>query len=128
MSAERWYSSFAAPVWPVRSIPNRATASTTVNTIANALIRVIGSSASEGEPEPQLHNARLVGHVRVEGRLAVTRVAFRRRIRPVVDRKSTRLNSSHLVISYAVFCLKKKTNTCIVSSPLIFPKGYTHYT
>src|SRR2546426_4013062 len=28
-----------------------------------------------------------------------------------VDRKSTRLNSSHLVISYAVFCLKKKKNT-----------------
>src|SRR5256885_3337311 len=27
------------------------------------------------------------------------------------DRKSTRLNSSHLVISYAVFCLKKKTTT-----------------
>src|SRR5256885_6269492 len=26
----------------------------------------------------------------------------------VTDRKSTRLNSSHLVISYAVFCLKKK--------------------
>src|ERR1039457_1873753 len=28
-----------------------------------------------------------------------------------LDRKSTRLNSSHLVISYAVFCLKKKTRT-----------------
>src|SRR2546426_6483240 len=28
---------------------------------------------------------------------------------PRPDRKSTRLNSSHLVISYAVFCLKKKT-------------------
>src|SRR2546426_2808324 len=28
--------------------------------------------------------------------------------REPVDRKSTRLNSSHLVISYAVFCLKKK--------------------
>src|SRR3989454_6469064 len=28
---------------------------------------------------------------------------------PGPDRKSTRLNSSHLVISYAVFCLKKKT-------------------
>src|SRR2546426_2003019 len=27
------------------------------------------------------------------------------------DRKSTRLNSSHLVISYAVFCLKKKKHT-----------------
>src|SRR2546426_7547115 len=31
----------------------------------------------------------------------------RRELRPL-DRKSTRLNSSHLVISYAVFCLKKK--------------------
>src|SRR5256885_5451881 len=29
------------------------------------------------------------------------------------DRKSTRLNSSHLVISYAVFCLKKKINTAV---------------
>src|SRR2546426_7571556 len=28
----------------------------------------------------------------------------------IQDRKSTRLNSSHLVISYAVFCLKKKKN------------------
>ena len=29
---------------------------------------------------------------------------------PQVDRKSTRLNSSHALISYAVFCLKKKKN------------------
>src|SRR5205807_10390929 len=29
----------------------------------------------------------------------------------IKDRKSTRLNSSHLVISYAVFCLKKKKKT-----------------
>src|SRR5256885_7171250 len=28
----------------------------------------------------------------------------------MIDRKSTRLNSSHLVISYAVFCLKKKNH------------------
>src|SRR5690242_20848784 len=28
------------------------------------------------------------------------------------DRKSTRLNSSHMSISYAVFCLKKKKKTC----------------
>src|SRR3989454_5842728 len=35
------------------------------------------------------------------------------------DRKSTRLNSSHLVISYAVFCLKKKKNQFehIISDP-----------
>src|SRR5256885_7836384 len=31
------------------------------------------------------------------------------------DRKSTRLNSSHLVISYAVFCLKKKTSKAVCS-------------
>src|SRR5438552_13588480 len=31
-----------------------------------------------------------------------------RRARPARDRKSTRLNSSHQIISYAVFCLKKK--------------------
>src|SRR5690242_21544017 len=30
----------------------------------------------------------------------------------MVDRKSTRLNSSHMSISYAVFCLKKKTQKC----------------
>src|SRR2546426_5889399 len=40
------------------------------------------------------------------------RLPERRRDRPApggaLDRKSTRLNSSHLVISYAVFCLKKK--------------------
>src|SRR5256885_12985595 len=32
------------------------------------------------------------------------------------DRKSTRLNSSHLVISYAVFCLKKKISQVTLSS------------
>src|SRR2546427_1901289 len=37
------------------------------------------------------------------------RVAVHRRNR---DRKSTRLNSSHSQISYAVFCLKKKKKTC----------------
>src|SRR5256885_9074984 len=34
------------------------------------------------------------------------------------DRKSTRLNSSHLVISYAVFCLKKKKIKNIWTAPL----------
>src|SRR5207244_10243522 len=36
------------------------------------------------------------------------RRARRRRGRDLQDRKSTRLNSSHQIISYAVFCLKKK--------------------
>src|SRR5256885_13046807 len=38
-----------------------------------------------------------------------------------LDRKSTRLNSSHLVISYAVFCLKKKTH-------ILFKPQNTSYT
>src|SRR5256885_11846206 len=36
---------------------------------------------------------------------------FTYRMIPLRDRKSTRLNSSHLVISYAVFCLKKKNTS-----------------
>src|SRR5438034_1703171 len=45
------------------------------------------------------------------GRGALTKDALRRapRERAHQDRKSTRLNSSHTVISYAVFCLKKKS-------------------
>src|SRR5258708_17892715 len=35
-------------------------------------------------------------------------IAEVRRLRAAQDRKSTRLNSSHQIISYAVFCLKKK--------------------
>src|SRR5256885_4130092 len=38
-----------------------------------------------------------------------------------IDRKSTRLNSSHLVISYAVFCLKKKNVPDHLSG---FPRQY----
>src|SRR2546426_3457120 len=41
----------------------------------------------------------------------------------VLDRKSTRLNSSHLVISYAVFCLKKKKKTTIITSNHTTPRN-----
>src|SRR3712207_8390450 len=42
------------------------------------------------------------------------------------DRKSTRLNSSHANISYAVFCLKKKTHTvrhCPFDTPISRPRA-----
>src|SRR5256885_12019464 len=39
-------------------------------------------------------------------------------LQPLTDRKSTRLNSSHLVISYAVFCLKKKNHIVTDWTPL----------
>src|SRR5256885_10646844 len=44
-------------------------------------------------------------------------LATRRPAASLTDRKSTRLNSSHLVISYAVFCLKKKKKKVIYSQP-----------
>src|SRR2546427_1129416 len=42
---------------------------------------------------------------------------------PIRDRKSTRLNSSHSQISYAVFCLKKK-NTAILEATEFRPVNY----
>src|SRR5258708_13106163 len=62
------------------------------------------------------------GHLRVRGRITLSPLPvayrfFRDRERAEgyppsnPDRKSTRLNSSHQIISYAVFCLKKKKNT-----------------
>src|SRR5256885_3854331 len=62
---------------------------------------------------------------------AVVRSKSIRRVQELVrdhrDRKSTRLNSSHLVISYAVFCLKKKkpplSSTPAVHTPYPDPAG-----
>src|SRR5258705_6171415 len=48
----------------------------------------------------------------------------RRSSRSRVDRKSTRLNSSHLGISYAVFCLKKKTQTSKRASVFVRCENY----
>src|SRR5260221_9367149 len=47
----------------------------------------------------------------VEGALRDAQANLAHVVRVTTDRKSTRLNSSHTVISYAVFCLKKKNNT-----------------
>src|SRR2546426_8904160 len=94
---------------------------------------VIGCRSSERESEAArngagtrvaeiVDTARLQAGGRIKPRLQVrdlriqTRVAGEheqvvgRHVEPGTDRKSTRLNSSHLVISYAVFCLKKKKN------------------
>src|SRR5258705_6422319 len=68
-------------------------------------------------------------HARHAGRSGAARsdVASRQAARTAVfpvDRKSTRLNSSHLGISYAVFCLKKKKilHNCAVMEPLLVVK------
>src|SRR3712207_7981879 len=57
----------------------------------------------------------LMPAIRLAGAVTVTRKHLEHNVRtdgigllPAIDRKSTRLNSSHANISYAVFCLKKK--------------------
>src|SRR2546426_2038716 len=42
------------------------------------------------------------------------------------DRKSTRLNSSHLVISYAVFCLKKKKRNAVLAVAFVHGSNEIH--
>src|SRR5205085_9460582 len=60
----------------------------------------------ERDEENDAGDGRSIAHLVVhEGRLIHPRAHH---LRGVEDRKSTRLNSSHSQISYAVFCLKKK--------------------
>src|SRR5256885_5634762 len=64
-------------------------------------------------PYTTLFRSRTTASAHLEGRgrgLVIDPASVRRGRRE--DRKSTRLNSSHLVISYAVFCLKKKSLVC----------------
>src|SRR5256885_14904840 len=69
----------------------------------------------------QLPHTNEIGHIRIKIGEGVTgwvaehksavALASKAAADKRLDRKSTRLNSSHLVISYAVFCLKKKKKT-----------------
>src|SRR5260221_14784304 len=71
-----------------------------------AYLRASGAQAIDltgGAPELNPHFRYLVAAARAEGVKVIDRCNL-----TILDRKSTRLNSSHTVISYAVFCLKKK--------------------
>src|SRR2546429_3612825 len=59
----------------------------------------------------RLHSTERAGDDRLRSLLHLLRVQLQEGSQPIIDRKSTRLNSSHGYISYAVFCLKKKTTT-----------------
>src|SRR5207249_9590483 len=74
-------------------------------------------TARLGDNHPMLHEALLctselvsnaVLHAATDGVVWLRRAGGRLRVEVFEDRKSTRLNSSHVSISYAVFCLKKK--------------------
>src|SRR2546427_8159663 len=58
------------------------------------------------------------------------RAIVNQKLRSTRDRKSTRLNSSHSQISYAVFCLKKKKEYCIQRMPRLTdrtPNGFSDH-
>src|SRR5256885_5058684 len=78
------------------------TATTEIYTLS--LHDALPISRLDMQPAPAHAPGRSVQAARGAG----TGVGQRARARLHADRKSTRLNSSHLVISYAVFCLKKK--------------------
>src|SRR5690606_20620776 len=67
------------------------------------VVKDAAGPASSRAPRPQQHALLAPG-----GRLLALRVEL---VLDRQDRKSTRLNSSHVKISYAVFCLKKKKKT-----------------
>src|SRR5438067_9358813 len=67
------------------------------------------AQAFQAEPEARHHSGSArAGLALASLRAALSISAERIRNGVVLDRKSTRLNSSHVSISYAVFCLKKK--------------------
>src|SRR3712207_8767483 len=73
--------------------------------------RARGGAAARGRSAPcRRTSAGPAGRATPDGR----GTACVRRRRSPLDRKSTRLNSSHANISYAVFCLKKKTITTLI--------------
>src|SRR5438034_3334976 len=69
--------------------------------------RDLASTLSGCRPGFCFQRIRGISTVVARGRSRMQRSTTLLRLRPR-DRKSTRLNSSHTVISYAVFCLKKK--------------------
>src|SRR5688500_19322984 len=75
-----------------------------------------GAAGAAAKADARGQHPGVVHHDQVAGVHVVGEIGSQTVLDPTaVDRKSTRLNSSHLVISYAVFCLKKKKK-CIITT------------
>src|SRR5690348_18070011 len=71
---------------------------------------LVSTGSIEDEPEERIRAPRVkqVLEIHTLEKVLARDAAGQQDSEPAVDRKSTRLNSSHPSISYAVFCLKKK--------------------
>src|SRR5690348_17432772 len=82
-------------------------------TLFRSLLRL--RQGEDGRREHRRHGLRALAHLPAEARQGLFRRlapgGFAGQLGEAQDRKSTRLNSSHPSISYAVFCLKKKKHT-----------------
>src|SRR5690606_41946518 len=103
------YSRGAHPHLP--SLPTRRSSDLTSKNVRNAVTTTEGPAGvskcqdSVRPPETAINPKKTANTSICSGVLA-----SRRAVAAGIDRKSTRLNSSHVKISYAVLCLKKKTN------------------
>src|SRR5207244_7970944 len=88
----------ALPIWSRRSFPGACHASRPPR-LPRSWAELLGED--NAQPEPAAERAGLFSRLRDS--LSKSRT----------DRKSTRLNSSHQIISYAVFCLKKQKNNTL---------------
>src|SRR5690242_21291385 len=82
-------------------------------TISYPLVFYLKAAAADENSTLSLHDALPISRRRDDLACAV-RANRGRELRGGADRKSTRLNSSHMSISYAVFCLKKKKNQSVL--------------
>src|SRR5690606_40804834 len=97
------------PLRPLHSFPTRRSSDLVFRQAAQGLARVQGKSRSGdlGAGNQTARYARTTDRIRYGDSRGATRGGIARH-QSALDRKSTRLNSSHVKISYAVFCLKKK--------------------
>src|SRR5205807_6581791 len=103
----RTASRVAVPVYRGGRQVGKAT-STTWSPTLKKMIALASVSSDSSDPGTTLSMEMTIEAVRHTVSAKVVPLPFFK------DRKSTRLNSSHLVISYAVFCLKKKNKTIII--------------
>src|SRR3712207_7274918 len=80
-------------------------------TLFRSLLPAVGHLSARAVDPHVAHHGRAINEVGV----------------PAQDRKSTRLNSSHANISYAVFCLKKKKNLIYLQTFLTTSNIHLHY-
>src|SRR5947199_1746100 len=83
----------------LHSFPTRRSSDLTIDRKVG--LRLVRNHSASGTEKPIFRRAMIASGTK--GATDCLKIYF-----PVRDRKSTRLNSSHLGISYAVFCLKKK--------------------